>query len=669
MAKLRPFDAVKLQAMVEPFYVRVTRMKNGRSEPVPLPPKEGYAAIGQGWTKDEVQNLDTWMPTSWGGGGLYTYTVTDAQSATMAWDSSYSLSQYPERYPQLPETPPPPPQSGFPAAPVPQMAPQQLAPAPVPNWMIQAGMTQAPPPPFQPQAPVGMSWPGQPAQPPQWGQQPQWMGQVSPRDQSGPAWWGPPPPQVLTTPRDSETALREQLAQDKLARLEDKHTAARQAAEERHRNEMLALTQKMDLLASALQQKPQGEDAALREAREEARRARELAEQERRDREQERRERETAERFRAEMQAQQQKLDVLMTEMRNGQLASQQAHQTNAILSMVTQQTQQTAQLYSGMQASLEKVHERSSAQSLEMLRSASSGADNAFKHMTEITGGYKALMDMTMQMQGGGSGTTEKVIDAVNGAAERGFSVLEQYQQAKQAEAVAKEKTKQVEAQASVMHAQANAQTAAAQAYAAQQAGLNGAAPAGEVAAPVNGAAGAAAAANGAAAAPVNGAAAAPVNGAAAAPVNGAAPKLASVPASAGAMPSDLAMLGHNEKILEYVTRLRATVKKGGPLHGKPEKTADRILYAVNMIKGMKLDVPALQLFDDEKLDEFIEFLLPAVGATFREAVEEHMKSMLSGQPPESAEEESDDDAEGEDSEEAEDENGDHLDQNGDMT
>lgn len=637
--------------MVEPFYVRVTRMKNGRSEPVPLPLKDGFAAVGQGWTMDEIQNLDTWMPTSWGGGGLYSYTVTDAQSTTMSWDASYSLSQYPERYPQLPETPPP---ATSTMPPAPPMMQQQLPSMPyqqnggmggagmpgggTPGWMLQAGANQAHMPQMAPQMSPGVAWPGAI---PSWqaGAQQQFGGafQGFPqgRDQVGAPWWGAPPPQVLTTPRDSETALREQLAQDKLARQEDKHQAAITAANERHRNEMQELIRKMDQIAANA--KPQGEDTALREAREEARAARVLAEQERRDREQERRERETAERFRSEMQAQQQKLDVLMTEMRNGQLASQQAHQTNAILSMVTQQTQQTAQLYSGMQASLEKVHERSSAQSLEMLRSASSGADNAFKHMTEITGGYKALMDMTMQMQGGQSGTTEKIIDAVNGAAEKGFSVLEQYQQAKQAEAVAREKTKQVEAQTGVMRAQADAQTAAAQAYTAQQNTAAGGAPVAAVveAAPAAGLNGAPAMAPGASGEP-----------------GSPGPALVSVPA--GVVPSDLAMLGHNEKVMENVLRLRAAVKRGGPLHDNPELTADRLLYAVNIIRQMKLSVPIMALFDDGKLDQYVEFLLPACSASFREDVENCMKRLLAGEPAKAPveaeeEEEADDGEEGE--------------------
>lgn len=115
------FDPAKLDQMVEPFIVRVERLRGSMKQPIELPEKPDGQPPGVGWTRDDIQRLEFWLVKEWTGGGAYRFLVTDANGTQMEWESVWDPKMFPER-----------PMPGSPVA----------------NW--------APPPPVQQQvAPVG----------------------------------------------------------------------------------------------------------------------------------------------------------------------------------------------------------------------------------------------------------------------------------------------------------------------------------------------------------------------------------------------------------------------------------------------------------------------------------------------------------------------------------
>lgn len=98
-AKPKPptkFDLAKFGTMVEPFSVRVEKVKGTmKYEVTPPPPTE------EGWMKDHVRELENWIVTSWSGGGHYFFSITDSSTPaqSMEWVAFYTPHEFPERTP------------------------------------------------------------------------------------------------------------------------------------------------------------------------------------------------------------------------------------------------------------------------------------------------------------------------------------------------------------------------------------------------------------------------------------------------------------------------------------------------------------------------------------------------------------------------------------------
>ncbi len=168
-AKPRKFDASVLAKMIEPLAVRVERSAGGQNTPIDLPPKEDLAP-GLGWSKDDIQRLESWLVREWTGGGVYDISVTDDAGTKLDWRCFYDPKTYAPRNPPtmpssndvaLAETPP-------------QMAAAQAASIGSATWpppaseVVGAYAPSPPPPPAptpRPQAPPPMMIQPPPAAP------------------------------------------------------------------------------------------------------------------------------------------------------------------------------------------------------------------------------------------------------------------------------------------------------------------------------------------------------------------------------------------------------------------------------------------------------------------------------------------------------------------------
>lgn len=97
----KAFDLAKFETMVEPFTVRVEKIKGSTKYEIPLPVPDGGGVPGTGWSKDQTRELQTWLVTEWSGGGHYQIAITDASSPSqlMEWTAYYPLHEFPEKVP------------------------------------------------------------------------------------------------------------------------------------------------------------------------------------------------------------------------------------------------------------------------------------------------------------------------------------------------------------------------------------------------------------------------------------------------------------------------------------------------------------------------------------------------------------------------------------------
>lgn len=93
-----PFDMSRLQALVEPITMRIERVKANAYQNMPIPPREGYEAAGQGFSQTDVIGIENWTVATYGG-GTYKFTAIDANGDQMTWTQTFPLSQYKEKYP------------------------------------------------------------------------------------------------------------------------------------------------------------------------------------------------------------------------------------------------------------------------------------------------------------------------------------------------------------------------------------------------------------------------------------------------------------------------------------------------------------------------------------------------------------------------------------------
>ncbi len=92
------FDLSKLEGMVEPFNVRVEKIKGSMRYGIPLMPSEA-GPPGTGWSKDQVREIESWLVNEWSGGGHYNISIVDSSNQAMDWVAYYPVSEFPEKTP------------------------------------------------------------------------------------------------------------------------------------------------------------------------------------------------------------------------------------------------------------------------------------------------------------------------------------------------------------------------------------------------------------------------------------------------------------------------------------------------------------------------------------------------------------------------------------------
>jgi hypothetical protein len=97
------FDLAKLEAMVEPFNIRIEKVRGNMRHEIPLPPSENGNPPGTGWSKEQVRDVEKWLVNEWSGGGQYAITILDSSQPPlmMEWPAFYSPVDFPERVPPL----------------------------------------------------------------------------------------------------------------------------------------------------------------------------------------------------------------------------------------------------------------------------------------------------------------------------------------------------------------------------------------------------------------------------------------------------------------------------------------------------------------------------------------------------------------------------------------
>ena len=501
------FDPAILDEMTEPISLRVERRLNNTTTPIELPPEEGQEAGGVGLSRDKIRTIESWLVSTWAGGGFYTFIASDSSEPKkkMEWVASYDTRTYPPRTPpaMIPATtaPPLPPPTVISMTPTPPSAPALPAPAVPP----------ALPPPPQPFSQVPMSsWPT-----------PSFMPSPAPASTppTAPAFYYPTPGQAPDLARSRELERQNAELQQRAAMLE------KQALDEKHAREMerlqrendaklealkislaprqdAAIEQRFSKLESVLEKivdrlttppaAPPGPSPELLEMRAANQRLQERLDREQEQRDQDRREQQ----LRAEVAsvqaamaaaqaAQQQKLDALMAELRNRpQMDPTTEFMKQMLMSLQNQMERRESQQMTPMQIA-------------QLIRESSGGVDEVRKTMsstfTDIFSFQKQVLENALQLQPQGESPTVRMIEQGLG---RVGELAGRFLENRSAEQLAHEKTQRalIEAQAKVLQpvvpavaaapvtvnadlaAQAAAQAQAAQAAAAQASGLGGA-------------------------------------------------------------------------------------------------------------------------------------------------------------------------------------------------
>ncbi len=169
------FDQAKLDSMLEPFSVRVERIKGNTRSPIPMPMPPDGGPSGSGFDKVLVMGLEQWLFTEWCGGGMLRITVTDSDQPKpqqMAWTV---VSDVPERVPP-PLAAASQPSPGAVAAAAVRQQQQGVFMSSFPNG-LPGGVMIPPQPQFQQGYPQPQQWTGQPQQPQMIGVPAGWMPQ------------------------------------------------------------------------------------------------------------------------------------------------------------------------------------------------------------------------------------------------------------------------------------------------------------------------------------------------------------------------------------------------------------------------------------------------------------------------------------------------------------
>jgi len=158
------FDEAKLAELEEPISVTVHKDQQGLPMPVTLPMRPGTEGAGMGYSRNDVRDLNEFLPNDWSGGGRYTIKALGDNGVEMKWLAFFPIKDYPEKIPPTMRNAASPAAlaaSGLStAAPTPPTT--QTTQMPQSSWMSQAAassypqqvnptMTQLPATPFSPQ--------------------------------------------------------------------------------------------------------------------------------------------------------------------------------------------------------------------------------------------------------------------------------------------------------------------------------------------------------------------------------------------------------------------------------------------------------------------------------------------------------------------------------------
>ncbi len=450
-------DVAALEALIEPFTVQVSRIKNTQHSPIPLPPGEGGEQSGMGWTKGEVLALNSgWLVSSWSGGGQYEISVTDSAQPpqVLKWRPFWNPVEYPERIPPTLVDGSRPGLVTVQSTTQPSSTPQQNVQVPMafPNGLPQVPQTFTPAPAPQPMYAQPMSYTQPYYQPPP---QP-YMGQHAFQAQQAEA--------ERRRMEERLAAAEAQLANARAETLQRQY----QIDLERQRAEHAATIQRLEAriaeLATAHTKAPNAEFEALREQN---RMLQQQAEAERREREMERRERETRDQITMLKQGLDSQLAAMQQRHQELMVASQ-SNKTDPLIQFMIQQNQNSI-------AAMERISTQSSLMIKELqpfmmgprdmmavARDASSGTDAI---TNKLAASYQSVIEMqgkvienAMQLNQGGSPAIDLIREGVNGVKDLAAKYVTSTNRAKQVEAQSQAQVAQAQAQAQAVTAQAQA-------------------------------------------------------------------------------------------------------------------------------------------------------------------------------------------------------------------
>jgi hypothetical protein len=440
----RTLDMAKLETMVEPLTVQVSKVKGGQFSPIPLPVGES-GSPGQGWSIAEVKEMDQggWLVREWSGGGFYEIIVTDSAvptPSTLTWRPYWNPAEYPEKIPPTLDS----------AA--------QRVPATMPSNVI----------PLQPQVPFMTQFPAG---------LPTGLASV-------PAPAAPTNPYAFAAPRGYDqqfyatqaaeadrrrmeerlAATEAQLRQAQLETQQRQHQAEIERERAANAATIQRLEQRIAEMATAVS-KP-AVSPEMEALKEQNRIMQQQVDNERREREAERRDRETRELITAMKGNMDQQLNMMREQFQQLMLAQQNNKGTDPMVQLMIEQNRNSV-------SAMERISMQSSAaiekfqafmmsprDVMAMTKDASNGIDAMAQKMANVYGNVldlnQKVVETALQLnQGGSTAVTliEKGVDRVTDLAER-------YMLTK-----GKESAAQASAQAQI--AQANAQRDAVQAQA----------------------------------------------------------------------------------------------------------------------------------------------------------------------------------------------------------
>jgi hypothetical protein len=449
----KSFDQEKLAAMIEPLAVRVVRMKNHQRMPIPLPDSNSGEPNGNGWTKQEIGELETLLVNHWSGGGLYEISVTDSSEnpITMKWQPFWPPQEYPERVPpplegaRSPDAPPSVPFNPFTGARMPFVPP--TAPQPQYHQPIYGNPYPMPPPP-----PVGTANYGA------------WTAEAEKREKDA----------ELRRLRD-EADRREREAR------EEKHRAELERERAANNDRFSKLEQTLLGMMSAVKEaaatpkgpSPEalGMQAQIIELKEAARKAEERAEAARRDQEADRRENQLREQMRVSTEEARRAYETTQKQIGDMQrdfqtmianLTTQlttSSNKSDPLIQLMMENARQNADVMKEIARENRTAMERVQAnvmnprELLALARESQQGVEAAVERTTRLTASVldmqNRVLETAINTQPQGNGVVDVVRDGMNNAKE----FLERFVTSKSREAVAAS-----QAQAEVARAQAHA-------------------------------------------------------------------------------------------------------------------------------------------------------------------------------------------------------------------